>query len=129
MTILSCLSTVEQKSFEIYQASLTPLTSTFPCDEENIMKKHEQGMKEAIEIFRKETLMDSDIENFGANLKEFTVLIHYLFYIIIYIIKQLLCFLVPYAPMHVVSNSMQWRRQNDNWGGGGEYSYMCVLLN
>ena len=23
----------------------------------------------------------------------------------------------------------QWRRQNDNWGGGGEYSYMCVLLN
>ena len=26
-----------------------------------------------------------------------------------------------------VGNS-QWRRQNDNWGGG-EYSYMCVLLN
>ena len=23
----------------------------------------------------------------------------------------------------------QWHRQNDNWGGGGEYSYMCVLLN
>ena len=89
------------------------------------MKKHEQGMKEAIEIFRKETLMDSDIENFGANLKEFTVLIHYLFYIIIYIIKQLLCFLVPYAPMHVVSNSMQWRRQNGgNWEGGRIFIYV-----
>jgi hypothetical protein len=21
----------------------------------------------------------------------------------------------------------QWRRKLDNWGGGGEYSYLCVL--
>ena len=37
------------------------------------MKEHEHGLKEAIEIFRKETLMDSDVEHFGANLKEFMV--------------------------------------------------------
>ena len=72
-----CILTVEQKAFEVYQESLTPMTSKFPCAEEDIMDQHEQGMKEAIEIFRKETLMDSDIENFGANLKEFTVLIYY----------------------------------------------------
>jgi hypothetical protein len=57
---------------------LNPLTSTFPCEEENIMKKHENGMKEAIEIFRKETLMDSDVDNFGANLKEFTVFLKFI---------------------------------------------------
>lgn len=89
--IILCFSTVEQKAFEIYQASLTPLTSTFPCDEENIMKKHEQGMKEAIEIFRKETLMDSDIENFGANLKVFTVLIYPCYFLKVYIIITYTC--------------------------------------
>jgi hypothetical protein len=57
---------------------LNPLTSTFPCEEENIMKKHENGMKEAIEIFRKETLMDSDVDNFGANLKELTVFLKFI---------------------------------------------------
>ena len=57
---------------------MNPLTSTFPCEEENIMKKHENGMKEAIEIFRKETLMDSDVDNFGANLKEFTVFLKFI---------------------------------------------------
>ena len=31
-----------------------------------------------------------------------------------------------YVPV-LWSCNKQWRRQNDNWGG--EYSYMCVLLN
>lgn len=52
---------------------MIPLPPTFPCEEDNIMKKHEIGMQEAIKIFREETLMDSDVDNFGANLKEFTV--------------------------------------------------------
>jgi hypothetical protein len=64
---------VGKKAFEVYEKSLRPLTSTFPCEEDKIMKEHEHGLKEAIEIFRKETLMDSDVEHFGANLKEFMV--------------------------------------------------------
>ncbi len=71
---LSVYALAGRKAFEVYKKTLTPLPPTFPCEEDKIMKKHEHGMSEAIEIFRKETLMDSDVEHFRANLKEFTVM-------------------------------------------------------
>lgn len=52
---------------------MSPLSSTFPCEENDIMAEHENCMKEAIQVFRQETLMDPDVENFKENLKEFTV--------------------------------------------------------
>ena len=71
LTVKIAYERAGKKAFEVYEKCLTPLTPMFPCEEDKIIKEHEHGLKEAIDIFRKETLMDSDVEHFGANLKEF----------------------------------------------------------
>lgn len=74
---------LEEKSFTVYDTSMFPLQSTFPCEEANIMAEHEKCMKEVIDIFREETLMDKDVGNFKENLQKFTVRSLQLFVVII----------------------------------------------
>lgn len=62
-----------EKSFAVYETSMSPLQSTFPCEEADIMAEHEKCMKETIHIFRQETLMDPDVGHFRENLQDFTV--------------------------------------------------------
>lgn len=52
---------------------MSSLTRAFPCAEAEIMAEHEEGLKNAIQLFREETLMDPDVEQFEAYIKEFTV--------------------------------------------------------
>ena len=53
---------------------MSPLSATFPCEQADIVEEHEKCMKEAIEVFRKDTLMDPDVENLKNNLEQFTVI-------------------------------------------------------
>ena len=62
-----------EKAFEVYETLMAPLKTTFPCDQAEIIDEHEKCMKEAIDVFRKDTLMDPDVNNFKTNLTEFTV--------------------------------------------------------
>ena len=70
-----------EKALVVYERCLSSLSQIFPCDEKTVMERHEIGMEEAIEVFRKETVMDSDMENFGANLEKLTVYYQWLLFI------------------------------------------------
>jgi hypothetical protein len=52
---------------------MSELISYFPCDEDKIMKQHQEILELAIRQFKDETLMDPDVEQFETHLKEFTV--------------------------------------------------------
>ncbi|XP_028416343.1 guanylate-binding protein 3-like [Dendronephthya gigantea] len=72
LTVKMAYKRAGEKAIMAYEKILSPLSRTFPCDENAVMKKHEIGIEEAIQVFRKETLMDTDVEHIEANLKEFT---------------------------------------------------------
>ena len=62
-----------ETALAIYQSAMSELVAFFPCNEEMIMKQHEDIIQYAIKEFRDETLMDPDVEQFQTHLKEFTV--------------------------------------------------------
>lgn len=73
LTVKMAYKRAGEKAFDVYETLIFPLNSTFPCEEGDIIAEHEKCMKEAIQIFRQETLMDPDVEHFRENLKEFTL--------------------------------------------------------
>ena len=55
---------------------MSELVSYFPCEEQKIMEQHQEILEHAIKLFRDETLMDPDVDQFQTHLKDFTVSIN-----------------------------------------------------
>ena len=94
-----------EKALEIYQALMSPLTPAFPCDEAEIVAEHERSIEDAIHIFREETLMDPDVEQFEAYLKEFTVWKLYIPSCSQYLRKRKNVYLITPSPKQNLLNS------------------------
>ena len=65
-----------ETAFRMYEAVMSELVSYFPCEEQKIMEQHQKILEHAIKLFRDETLMDPDVDQFQTHLKDFTVSIN-----------------------------------------------------
>ena len=65
-----------ETAFGMYESVMSELVSYFPCDEKKIMEEHQQILEHVIKLFRDETLMDPDVDQFQTYLNDFTVRIN-----------------------------------------------------
>lgn len=65
-----------ETSFAMYESVMSELVSYFPCDEKKIMEEHQEILGQVVKLFRDETLMDPDVDQFQTYLKDFTVRIN-----------------------------------------------------